>query len=123
MASVEATVAISGTGRQSQPDSEALYYAALLLIGRLYYRGDAPLGIAGSFDLGAIYIRARDPDVAALLVGHRGAYPAVEQTWPDVAAVRSRWNVGAAVTDAEIQAVIGAVITMLGKHVHSFGVA
>lgn len=123
MASVEATVTVSGTGQASQPDSDALYYAALLLIGRLHYRGDAPLGIAGSFDLGAIYIRARDPDVAALLVGHRGAHPSTDQTWPDVATVRARWNIGSAVTDAEIQSVIDAVITMLSKHVSSFGVA
>ena len=98
----------------TQAQSNAVHLAALMLCGRLYYRGDAPLGIAGDFNLGALHVEAKDPDVAALLRGRRGAGdldPA--QTWPTVAEIRDRWNIDASTKDDRIQEVLDAVVDYL----------
>ncbi len=47
--------------------------AAVLLAGRLVKRGDSLLGVAGFGDLGAITVRAIDPDVERMLRPYRNA--------------------------------------------------
>jgi hypothetical protein len=47
--------------------------AAILLAGRLVKRGDSLLGVAGFGDLGAITVRAIDPDVERMLRPYRNA--------------------------------------------------
>lgn len=94
----------------AQAVSDAIHLAALLLCGRLYYRGDAPLGIAGDFNIGALYVRANDPDIQSLLHGRRGAGDLdAAQTWPTVAEIRDRWHIGTDVQDDRIQEVLDAV--------------
>lgn len=109
----------------TQPASDAIYLAAMLLIGRLYYRGDAPLGIAGGFDLGGVYVRSRDPDIQALLIGrHQGIGLDPAQTWPTLAQVKDRWDIDASVDDARITEVIAAVTDHLTEVLtDGFGVA
>lgn len=46
---------------------DAVKMACYLLATRLFKRKDAPEGIMGWSDIGALHIRSRDPDVAALL--------------------------------------------------------
>jgi hypothetical protein len=45
--------------------------ACILLAGRLVKRGDSLLGVAGFGDLGAITVRAIDPDVERMLRPYR----------------------------------------------------
>lgn len=72
----ETTVKITGTwGWPSVP--AVVTQAAIIEAVRLFRRLDAPLGVAGFGDMGAIRVSSRlDPDVAQLLapyVRHRGA--------------------------------------------------
>jgi hypothetical protein len=46
---------------------EPVKSAAMILAGRLFKRGDSLLGVAGMGDLGAIMLRAVDPDVDRML--------------------------------------------------------
>lgn len=45
--------------------------ATLLAASRLYRRQDSPLGVTGFGDLGAVFVRSVDPDVAKLLDPYR----------------------------------------------------
>jgi hypothetical protein len=46
----------------------------LLATARHFKRFDAPFGIAGGFESGAVYVMSRDPDLLALLTGDRLAF-------------------------------------------------
>jgi hypothetical protein len=47
--------------------------ACILMAGRLLKRGDSLLGVAGFGDLGAISVRAIDPDVQRMLAPYKTA--------------------------------------------------
>lgn len=108
----------------TQAASDAIKLAATLLVGRLYFRQQTPLGVAGAFDLGQLYIRSHDPDVRRLLKGKRGIDMDPAQEWPTVADIRTTYRIDAAVTDAEIQLVIDAVTDHLTVEIEDgFGIA
>jgi hypothetical protein len=51
---------------------------ATMLVGRLWIRKDSPDGVAAVGDLGPVYVRRSDPDVAMLLeIGPDYATPAI----------------------------------------------
>ena len=108
----------------TQAQSNSLHLAALLLCGRLYYRGDAPLGIAGDFNIGALYVRSNDPDIEDLLFGLRGAGDLdAAQTWPTVSEIRDRWHVSSDINDDRIEEVLDAVTERLTKKIEGgFGI-
>lgn len=63
----EATVQVVGTfGWSAVPT--AIKQATILLAMRHFKRYDSPLGIAGFSDMGAVTVRAVDPDVRALIM-------------------------------------------------------
>lgn len=66
----EATVRVTGTwGWSAVP--YAIKQATILYAARQYKRYDAPLGVAGFGDIGAINITRIDPDVMALVAPYR----------------------------------------------------
>lgn len=68
--SYEATVRVTGTwGWSAIP--QAIKQATILYAARQYKRYDAPLGVAGFGDIGAINITRIDPDVMALVAPYR----------------------------------------------------
>lgn len=129
MATGQITVAVAVDGEGSiaalrQAASHSLYLATLFLCSRLYHRAEAPLGVQGGFDLGAVYVRSRDPDFTTLLRGKRvGKAPALDQRWPTVAEVRARSHIGTDVVDAQIQDAIDAAVEIVTETVSSIGVA
>lgn len=58
--------------------SPAVVEGATMLVGRLWIRKDSPDGIASIGDLGPVYVRRNDPDIAMLLeIGPDDRAPAV----------------------------------------------
>ncbi len=108
----------------TQAASDSIKLAALLLCGRLYFRQQSPLGVAGAFDLGQLYVRSHDPDIRRLLKGRRGIDMDAGQEWPDVDDVRTAYRIDTAISDAQIQLVIDAVTDHLTIEIQdSFGLA
>lgn len=67
-----APAGVQVTARWGWPSiPEPVQSAALILAGRLVKRGDSLLGVAGFGDLGAITVRAIDPDVERMLRPYR----------------------------------------------------
>ena len=95
----------------SRVSSHRLWEACLLLALRNYQIMNAPLGLSGGSDLGAVYVGRIDRDYARLVKGYRASGVPLTQQWPTVDDVASRMAMSAATAKVvDLQRAIDAAV-------------
>lgn len=122
--SQQVAVSIGILGVQVPGPSDRLWEACLLIAMRNAKVTDAPLGVAGGFDLGQIYVGNIDSDLARLMRGYLGVGVPTGQAFPDLDDLKQRLQVTGTADDAFLQRALDAAV----DEVHSstagaFGVA
>ncbi len=78
--------------------SHRLWEACLLMALRNYQVMNAPLGLAGGYDIGAVYVGRIDADYSRLLRGYRAQHVPLLQEWPTVDEVAARMQMSPGTT-------------------------
>ncbi len=98
----------------SMVSSFRLWEACLLLALRNYQVMNAPLGVAGGYDIGAVYVGRIDQDYARLIKGYRAESVPLNQEWPTVDEVAGRMAMSAGVaTTVDLARAINAAIEQI----------
>ncbi len=98
----------------SRVSSYRLWEATLLLALRNYQVMHAPLGLAGGYDIGAVYVGRIDADYARLIKGYRAESVPLNQEWPTVDEVAGRMTMSTTVaTTVDLQRAIDAAIEQI----------
>lgn len=105
-------------------DSYRLRQAALLYAMRNAKVMDAPLGVAGGFDIGQVYVGRIADDISRLLKGYRGLGVPSNQTWPTLADVKARLQATTTEADTFLQECLDSAIEQVRSDVAgAWGVA
>jgi len=104
--------------------SHRLWEACLLLALRNYLVMNAPLGLAGGYDIGAVYVGRIDADYNRLIKGFRARGVPVNQEWPTLDDVRARLQMSTGVaSDVDLQRALNAAVEQVMEDTAaSFGV-
>ncbi len=97
-----------------------LWEACLLLALRNYQVMNAPLGLAGGYDIGAVYVGRIDQDYARLIKGYRASSVPLMQDWPTVDEVAGRMTMSSTVAstvdlDRALNAAIEQIFVDVGR--------
>lgn len=104
--------------------SDRLWEAALLYAIRNVKINDAPLGVAGGFDLGQLYVGRIDEDLNRLLKGYRGVGVPDGQTWPELADLKDRLQITTTTDDVFLSQMLTAAIEQVETDTaQAFGIA
>lgn len=97
--------------------SDRLWEACLLYAMRNVKVLDAPLGVAGGFDIGQVYVGRIDEDINRLLKGYRGKGVPAGQTWPTLDDLKDRLQISHSDHDAYLQRCLQAAIEQVNVDV------
>lgn len=117
-----AYVSITLTGDAAPTDR--LRQAALLYALRNAKVMDAPLGVAGGFDTGQVYVGRISSDIGRLLRGYQGRTVPSGQEWPTLADVKARLQATGTVADDFLTECLTSAIDQVHQDLSgSFGIA
>lgn len=106
------------------PATERLKLAALLIALRNVKVMDAPLGVAGGYDVGSVYVGRISADVGRLLRGYRGGVVPTDQEWPTLTELKARLQATTTLEDDFLADALAAAIDEVeGQLTGSFGLA